>query len=113
LVEGEQVLGVIFINEYEQPLVVRTEPISDRKAGFVGYRGDGKAIIAGTVDIFEDHIEVESNPVYGKVKFGCLCGAQKKIAKPPKPAPTPPSDRAIVDQGQDGPARVTIVGTVE
>ncbi|MCK4822832.1 hypothetical protein KA005_44125 [bacterium] len=87
ITEQEQILGVIYINNYKQPMVVKSEPISDKKAGFVGYRHDGKAIIAGEATLYEDHIEVHSSPVYGRVKFGCLCGGEKRLKRPPKAGP--------------------------
>jgi len=87
IVEAEQVLGLIYINDYKHPMVVKSEPLNDRKAGFVGYRKDGKAIIAGEATLYEDHIEVHSSPVYSGVKFNCLCGAEKKQNRPPKAAP--------------------------
>jgi len=90
IVLKEQIVALIYINDYKKPLVVKSEPINEKKAGFVGYRHDGKAIIAGTAKLFKGHIEFDSAPVYDPVRFGCLCGAPKKISRPPKPAPRPP-----------------------
>lgn len=60
-------------------MVVKSELTSERRAGLVGYRHDGKAIISGIADRCDDHIEFDSSPVYDRVEFGCLCGAPKKI----------------------------------
>jgi len=86
IIQSEQILGLVYINDYKTPMVIKSEPIGEREAGFTGYRKDGKAIIAGTVHLYEDHIELDSSPVYYNVKFGCLCGGQKKVAKKPKAA---------------------------
>lgn len=92
IVAGELVVAVVYINDYKKPLVVKSEPINERKAGFVGYRHDGKAIIAGTAQLFESYIEFDSAAVYDPVKFGCLCGGSKRIPKGPQPGPLPPQN---------------------
>ena len=70
-------------------MIVKSEPINEKRVGFTGYRFDGKAIISGTGNLFEDHIEFKSSPVYDPVSFGCLCGAQKQVAKQPAAGPEP------------------------
>jgi hypothetical protein len=96
-----QILALVYLNDYKEPMVWKTSPAGGTTASFTGYWHRGRVVGTGVATLAGGELTLEmtpQSPATSKQTMaspdmtadqGSLCGGSKQPPPPPTPGPDP------------------------